>query len=798
MLRVVASCVAILIVTSACDSRDDPAEYLRRAEQALADGDVADAQRALRARRESVPEHAAELLHFAELLLQANEAPRALWLLESGAARFPERDDLKVALGRAALVVGSPARARAAVEKIDRESADHLPALLIHAQAELALGDLDAALTTLAKAQQLYPDAPEARMARIGTLLSERRLDEAARVIEGVRESTTGDEALSLSLLAARIEVAQGDPGAAAERLSVVHEDHPKNAAILDALVTAELQAGRSPEAHARVSAAIERDPEIAALHAIAARVHLQDGEFEDAEQSLLRYANLSNSPFGTVPIAQFYVDRGRPAAAVAANAAAVERFPDEVAPRVWLTESLIEGGELDRARAELRTLAPLAADDPELGYLRARLNLADGDAEAAVETLRRLVSELDRAHTQYWLGRALEASGDVEGAERRYGLALQRDGTHAAGAAELMRLAERRGDWSSLAQHALTLIRRAPAKDDGYATAITALVRTGQPVVAEALAREYARRFPDRAPAFALLAYSLRAQGRLDEAVSELDAAAERFGGDPDLLAERALVLAAQGKVDAGIRALESAIEAAPRESRHHAALAALLLAQGQREAGEAAIDRALEIDPDDLAPLELRGRYRAATGNFEGALEDCQRYLALRPRNAAVRFTCGVVLELSGEPERAIEAYRLAIESDERAFEARNNLALLLAEEGDLPGALEAAQEAYGMADSNPEVIDTLGRLYRESGLPKRAVALLEKARAAGVDRPSSRHQLALAYVELGRVAEARVLLRALAESPEVSRDLASQARAELDSLATRSAAVNREPAE
>ena len=52
-----------------------------------------------------------------------------------------------------------------------------------------------------------------------------------------------------------------------------------------------------------------------AALHAIAARVHLQGGAFERAEQSLRRCADLSHSPVGTAPLARFYVDRGRPEA---------------------------------------------------------------------------------------------------------------------------------------------------------------------------------------------------------------------------------------------------------------------------------------------------------------------------------------------------------------------------------------------------------------------------------------------------------------------------------------------------
>ena len=124
--------------------------------------------------------HAVEqALELSSLMVRAGQAPEALWLLEESVQSFPDHDGLKVQLGRTALVIGNPVRARAAVEAIGAESREHPDALLVRAHAELALGDLEPALDLLATAQKLYPDSRPVLATRIGTLLREKRFDEA-------------------------------------------------------------------------------------------------------------------------------------------------------------------------------------------------------------------------------------------------------------------------------------------------------------------------------------------------------------------------------------------------------------------------------------------------------------------------------------------------------------------------------------------------------------------------------------------------------------------------------------------
>lgn len=778
---VILALTALHLLAVACGSEPDPARARIDAQTALAAGDLSGARSALSRLRHSAPDDADGVLVVSALMVRAGQAPEALWLLEESVRSFPDHAGLKLQLGATALVVGNPVRARAAVESVGRESPEHLEALLVQAQAELSLGNLEPALELLAKAQEIYPDSAQVRATRIGTLLRENRLAEAAAVIEASRANADEAESIRLELIAATIESSQGELAAAHARLVALNERQPSNAEILLALVSAKLHLERADEARDFMRAEIARDPTQASLHAILARVLIGQGAFDAAESSLVEFARLSDTPAALSTLAQFYRDRGQLEQALATNAECVARFPESTTARLYLVENLIES-DLVAAERELSKLADIAPDDPQLEYLHARISLEKGEAADAVERLRHVVSRLDVAHTQYWLGRALEQTGDVENAERRYGLALLRDGNHAAGAIELMRLAERKGEWDAVATHALSWVRRAPANKLAYGTAITALVRAGDLDVAERLAREYRLRDPLDALPAALLSFVLRTQNRLDEAETELTTARRDAGEHPELLAELGMLAAARGQLAAGEALLVEATQQAPDVARHHASLAALQLLRGDSQAGSRAVDRALELDPEQLAPLALRARYRATRGNLQGARSDCETYLRARPRNSPVRFMLGVVLTQLGEIELAIASYRLAIEADPREVAPRNNLALLLAEQGDIAGALEVAQQAYGVADSNPDVIDTLGWLYLESGLPERSVGLLERALESAPTDPTIQYHLALAYTRTGRSADARGLLSSLVAELDSHDPIAARAKQEL----------------
>ncbi len=428
----VAGVAAILACASAEERADAARERFR---QALERGDRIEALAALDDLRSSLPATPETTIAVAQLLVQAGSAPDAGWLLEEAVRRFPERDDVRVASGRVALLLGNPALARASVLPVEAGAEEHPLALVVRAQAELEMGDLEAALATLAETEKLYPERPEARLLRIATLLKEHRRDEARTAIDEARAAHQGDDEESkairrrLDLTLAQIEAAQGEPDAAIARLEAMLASQPEDLLVWRQLIQILVQQKRSEEALARVEQALDAEDPPAGLHALAADLYNALDREADAEAALRRFVAHSDSAAAYLPWVTFHSVRDDADSTVAVLEEAISRFPEEPTLRLLHTEALLALDQVGLARSELDRFRSLSFDDdPQVDYLIARIELAEGDAEAAADRLRTLAPRLDRAATQFWLGRALETLGDGEGARRRYGLALQRD----------------------------------------------------------------------------------------------------------------------------------------------------------------------------------------------------------------------------------------------------------------------------------------------------------------------------------------------------------------------------------
>ncbi len=790
---VVSTWLAAVAAVLACTSPEERAEHARKEmQQALEQRDRPAALEAIDELRASLPDTPDTLLEVTRLLVRAGDAPRSGWLLEEGVRRHPERDDLRLALARVALLLANPSLAREAVAPIAPRSEQHAAALVTRAQAELQLGDLDRALETLTDAERRYPDRPEMRLVRIATLLSERRHQEAGAAIEEARAAlgSEGKEDAEirrhLDVTLAQIRAARGETEAALAALEDLVHATPGDLLAWRVLVNLLVREERAEEALALLEGALDTEEPSVDLLLVAAQAHAALGQDDRVEAMLRRFAVDAGSAAAYLPLLSFYSARDDLAAGSALLVEALARFPDTPQLLLLRTETLLAENRLDAAHAEFRRFRAATFDrDPQIEYLRARLELAAGDTDDAAARLTQLAPRLDTAPTQFWLGRALEAMGDTEGARRRYGLALVRDPAGVDAASALVLLGQHRGDWPAVAAHARVLVQRAPQRLEGWIALVDARVELEEGDAAASVAHQSLDRFPDRSEPQLLLARARRAQGRYEEALEALAAAAAGGDAGAPAAAERVLTLGMAGRLEQGLALAHELLAADPDAAELHAALAALSFAAGAAEEGVQATDRALALAPDSPRPLRVRCEFRAANRHWSDARDDCTRYLAARPDDAEAHFMLGVAQAALGESERAIASYRRAAALDERDARSRNNLAELLAAAGELDTALVEAQEAYHLDGQNPYVADTLGTLYLRKGLLDRAVSFLEAAHAAAPEMPDAALHLALAYRDLGRNEEARALLAGLRERDAVSEPLSTQVEEALDSL-------------
>lgn len=120
-----------------------------------------------------------------------------------------------------------------------------------------------------------------------------------------------------------------------------------------------------------------------------------------------------------------------------------------------------------------------------------------------------------------------------------------------------------------------------------------------------------------------------------------------------------------------------------------------------------------------------EREGKYDLAKREYKMAIEKKKDFTVSIINLGNVYFT-------TGELDKAEKQYTRALETDPDNTDAANNLGNVYLKKGKHPEtAIEILSERMESAEEMPDYyLDTLGRLYLESGNKERGIALLKKA--------------------------------------------------------------------
>jgi arylsulfatase A-like enzyme/Flp pilus assembly protein TadD len=706
-------------------------------------------------------EDPAEVLRLARLFAATGEATRARWRIEEGLSRFPDDESLRIALARVALLLSDPREASDAAARISEDSERHAEALMLRAQAALALGELEEALVLYDEFADRYPERPDAILARIATLEREHRLEEALVAAESAASLVAeGHDALADSgaWLALRRAILLGRLDRRDEAVDLLREivaERPETPQAWSMLLELEARAGKGQAVADALIAAVDADPARRGLYPMAIAIHRRAGRDDAADaltETILEEAE-NVSPF--LAVANDRLSEGDFEAALALHDRALARFPESAELRLVRFDLLLALGWIEDARQEQARLAELLPNtEPALEYLRARLELADGKPALARTRLERLVPEFDRAPTQHWLGAALEALGDDEGARTRYGLAMHRDRDWALPQHALWRHARAARDWPAVVGFGRSLLMRQPDDPAVWSSVVRALIELGEPEQALATAHQARERLVEDASMAVAEAQALRALGRVDEALAAL-ASAESDAPEQSTLwaGERALVLAQSGRVREALSGLAPALEAHPDEPQLLFVQSSILYALGRADEGDRETDRLLALAPTRIDARYNRCRFRVASGRYAEAIDDCRRAAEVFATNPEPPFVLGIALERSGDRGGAETAYARALALDPRDVRPAVNLGELRLVSGDVERALEVAQAAYRVEPEHPNVLHLLGRLYARTGRAERAAFLLSEAARVAPDRPGYAREAAAAQEQAKR---------------------------------------------
>jgi tetratricopeptide (TPR) repeat protein len=153
-----------------------------------------------------------------------------------------------------------------------------------------------------------------------------------------------------------------------------------------------------------------------------------------------------------------------------------------------------------------------------------------------------------------------------------------------------------------------------------------------------------------------------------------------------------------------------------------------------------------------------ESRGIRALDQGNWPEAADLFRRGLALAPGNGALLHRLGTALFMMNDIAQAQEQFEAAVKASPDYAPAQYSLGVLLQEKGQHAQAIERFTAALRSRSSYHEARLRLATSLRRSGRATESLAHYEQILAVNAGQLEARFGQAMAYVQLGRYADAR----------------------------------------
>ena len=227
------------------------------------------------------------------------------------------------------------------------------------------------------------------------------------------------------------------------------------------------------------------------------------------------------------------------------------------------------------------------------------------------------------------------------------------------------------------------------------------ALFQRDQPERALRLAREVVAERPDMIGGREMLALMLRQNGRLEEALAELEQLCRRPEATDDNRVQLALLLSETGRPE---RAAEM-LEPLSHESSNPDLLNAYGVALADAGKPQDAIrqwQRVLQLDDDNAPAHQNMGIVALRSNDVRAARTHLGRALELNPRLPLALNTLGVISARENDLRSAVAYWNKAIELDPQQFDALYNAGLVQTQAGNHTEAKRALEQFVRTAPS------------------------------------------------------------------------------------------------
>jgi len=583
----------------------------------------------------------------AEAEIAAGNETAALALIEQGlaqgeklpAARVGELAPLHLLAAQRQVARGRFAEAKPHWKWLLKNQATAALGERFAGQAALNEGRLEEAASHY-EAALLQLDSVELRAALAAIDLRLERWDRAAEQLKSVlaRRNKFSDEDRAavqwylgaieqIPLLLGKADLARGHYGEVPPLVEMLKADKQEPAAV-DLLVAYHARRGEQREAARDLSEGRAKYP--ADFSLLLAEVRMLKAESQEGEAIARLQKFTEENPkqiTALVLLAQWRIQRGETAVALALADDLAKRFPNETGAKLLRADIRLAAGKLDEALPILEELRQSGVQPEAVALLRARAALMGHRLDEAATALTQTGEDFQRSGLgKLWRGELSSAQGNFERAASEFSESFQ-----------------------------VRSLR--PAARQGLVQALAALSLQKDPAAVEAKVNQLLAAFPEEPLLLAIGAELAARQGHFDRAISMLDRAEGLQPNSLLIVRAKAGARLQMGQVDRALAEAQRALQIDPRDVPSRLLAAKADLARNQLEAALGSVEQVLASQPELVDASLLRAEILRRLGRVEQAVSDLQNLIARQPDTFAAYTLAADIHESQRNGVKALE---------------------------------------------------------------------------------------------------------------------------------------------
>lgn len=411
-------------------------------------------------------------------------------------------------------------------------------------------------------------------------------------------------------------------------------------------------------------------------------------------------------------------------------------------------------------------------SDSPDALLASAQDYLSRNDAPAAIIQLKNVLKDRpDSAKARLLLGQALQATGDIAGAETEFRKAQDLGAAPdevVPQLAQALLLGKQFGKITT--DYALLQLASAPAQASLKTTVAIAWLRQGQEDKFRASIDEALKAKADHVPALIELVRASAQRGNIDEALAGLDKIPRQSSGADEAHKLRGdLLLYGKRDMDAAMVAYRDALQVNPSYLEGQAAVVQLLLLQGKTEAAAEALQGLAKAAPGKPQTLYLQAMLAYAKNDLKAAQEHAQKLVTLTPENFRALELAGMTELRLGANVQAEALLAKALQLEAGLPMARRGLVTAYVRQGRLDKAMSALPVDVERNDRDPGMMALAGQVYMLHGDVDRAQRYFARASSLDPKDPAKRTSLAVSRLASGQGDAALGELQSIAASDD-----------------------------